>query len=90
MSRPWLKKNVDLFKIIFEAIGLAPSHLPVSLLVEPDALLLRNLNIFCLNANVTTHINMSCFSCSGGKRNNFSTCKAKAAATGPLLEMEAC
>ncbi|XP_059197574.1 lymphoid enhancer-binding factor 1 isoform X5 [Centropristis striata] len=26
----------------------------------------------------------------GGKRNNFSTCKAKAAATGPLLEMEAC
>ncbi|XP_031415639.1 lymphoid enhancer-binding factor 1 isoform X3 [Clupea harengus] len=26
----------------------------------------------------------------GGKRNAFSTCKAKAAATGPLLEMEAC
>ncbi|XP_065813514.1 lymphoid enhancer-binding factor 1 isoform X4 [Labrus bergylta] len=26
----------------------------------------------------------------GGKRSNFSTCKAKAAATGPLLEMEAC
>ncbi|KAK7930505.1 hypothetical protein WMY93_006900 [Mugilogobius chulae] len=26
----------------------------------------------------------------GGKRNNFSTCKAKAAAPGPLLEMEAC
>lgn len=26
----------------------------------------------------------------GGKRNSFSTCKAKAAASGPLLEMEAC
>ncbi|XP_072318436.1 lymphoid enhancer-binding factor 1 isoform X2 [Eucyclogobius newberryi] len=26
----------------------------------------------------------------GGKRNSFSTCKAKAAAPGPLLEMEAC
>uniref|UniRef100_A0A6I8NJL5 Lymphoid enhancer binding factor 1 n=1 Tax=Ornithorhynchus anatinus TaxID=9258 RepID=A0A6I8NJL5_ORNAN len=29
-------------------------------------------------------------STSGGKRNSFSTCKAKAAAPGPLLEMEAC
>ncbi|XP_037107401.1 lymphoid enhancer-binding factor 1 isoform X2 [Syngnathus acus] len=29
-------------------------------------------------------------SAAGGKRNNFSTCKAKAAAAGPLLEMEAC
>ncbi|XP_024145674.1 lymphoid enhancer-binding factor 1 isoform X5 [Oryzias melastigma] len=29
-------------------------------------------------------------SATGGKRNGFSTCKAKAAATGPLLEMEAC
>ncbi|CAL8353479.1 unnamed protein product [Boreogadus saida] len=26
----------------------------------------------------------------GGKRNTFSTCKAKTADTGPLLEMEAC
>ncbi|XP_007560698.1 lymphoid enhancer-binding factor 1 [Poecilia formosa] len=26
----------------------------------------------------------------GGKRNSFSTCKAKAASSGPLLEMEAC
>lgn len=31
-----------------------------------------------------------CFFSPGGKRNNFSTCKAKAAATGPLLETEAC
>ncbi|XP_028291313.1 lymphoid enhancer-binding factor 1 isoform X3 [Gouania willdenowi] len=29
-------------------------------------------------------------SATGGKRTSFSTCKAKAAATGPLLEMEAC
>nr|XP_009500302.1 PREDICTED: lymphoid enhancer-binding factor 1 [Phalacrocorax carbo] len=29
-------------------------------------------------------------SASGGKRNTFSTCKAKAATPGPLLEMEAC
>ncbi|XP_053108473.1 lymphoid enhancer-binding factor 1 isoform X3 [Hemicordylus capensis] len=29
-------------------------------------------------------------STSGGKRNAFSTCKAKAATSGPLLEMEAC
>ncbi|XP_061626771.1 lymphoid enhancer-binding factor 1 isoform X2 [Phyllopteryx taeniolatus] len=29
-------------------------------------------------------------SAAGGKRNNFSTCNAKAAAAGPLIEMEAC
>ena len=31
-----------------------------------------------------------CVSPTGGKRAAFSSCKAKAAATGPLLEMEAC